>query len=53
MERLGRYCWPFFGGLYVVVAKKRTVPLNPIKMQWRAKRNMIGSNAIEPTTRNR
>ncbi len=52
LERLGRYCWPIFGGLYVVVAKKRTVPLNPIKMQWRAKRNMIGSNAIEPTIRN-
>ncbi|GJM04760.1 MAG: SAM-dependent methyltransferase [marine bacterium B5-7] len=53
LERLGRYCWPVFGGLYVVVAKKRTVPLNPIKMQWRAKRNMIGSGVIEPTTRNR
>jgi SAM-dependent methyltransferase len=51
LERLGRLCWPIFGGLYVVVAKKRTVPLNPIKMQWRAKRNMIGSGAIEPTTR--
>ncbi len=51
LERLGRYCWPIFGGLYVVVAKKRVVPLNPIKMQWRTKRNMIGSGAIEPTTR--
>jgi len=52
LERLGRICWPIFGGLYVVVAKKRTIPLNPIKMQWRAKRNMIGSGAIEPTARN-
>jgi SAM-dependent methyltransferase len=52
LERLGCYCWPILGGLYVVVAKKRVVPLNPIKMQWRAKRNMIGSGAIEPTTRN-
>ncbi len=52
LERLGHYCWPILGGLYVVVAKKRVVPLNPIKMQWRAKRNMIGSGVIEPTTRN-
>lgn len=52
LERLGRYCWPILGGLYVVVAKKRVVPLNPIKMQWRAKRNMIGSGVVEPTTRN-
>ena len=51
LERLGRYCWPIFGGLYVVVAKKRVVPLNPIKMQWHAKRNMIGSGVIEPTSR--
>lgn len=52
LERLGRNCWPILGGLYAVVAKKRVVPLNPIKMQWRAKRNMIGSGAIEPTARN-
>ena len=51
LERLGRYCWPILGGLYVVVAKKRVVPLNPIKMQWRAKRHMIRPGAIEPTTR--
>ncbi len=51
LERLGKYCWPIFGGLYVVVAKKRTIPLNPIKMQWQSKRHMIASGAIEPTTR--
>lgn len=51
LERLGRYCWPILGGLYVVVAKKRVVPLNPIKMQWRAKRHMIAPGVVEPTTR--
>ncbi len=51
LERLGRYCWPILGGLYIVVAKKRVLPLNPIKMQWSAKRNMIGSGVAEPTTR--
>jgi len=52
LERLGQYCWPILGGLYVIVAKKRVIPLNPIKMQWRAKRNMIGAGVTEPTTRN-
>lgn len=52
LEKLGRYCWPFMGGLYVVAAQKRTVPLNPIKMQWKTKRKMLTSGAIEPTTRN-
>jgi len=51
IERLGHYCWPIMGGLYVIVAKKRVVPLNPIKMQWRAKRHMIASGIVEPTTR--
>jgi SAM-dependent methyltransferase len=51
LERLGRYCWPILGGIYVVVAKKRVLPLNPIKMQWTAKRKVIGSGVIEPTTR--
>ena len=51
LERLGRYCWPILGGLYIVVAKKRVIPLNPIKMQWRTKRHMIAPGAIEPTTR--
>lgn len=52
LERLGSYCLPIFGGLYIAVAKKRTLPLNPIKMQWRAKRNIIRVGAIKPTTRN-
>ncbi|MEQ8289183.1 MAG: class I SAM-dependent methyltransferase [Gammaproteobacteria bacterium] len=52
MERLGRFCWPFLGGLYVIVAKKRVVPLNPIKMQWQSKRQLIGSGMAEPTARN-
>ncbi len=52
LEKLGPYCWPFMGGLYVVVAQKRTVPLNPIKMQWKTKRKMLTPGAIEPTTRN-
>lgn len=51
LERLGRYCWPVLGGLYVVVAQKRTVPLNPIKMSWQQSGNMLGSGVVEPTTR--
>ncbi|MAS82837.1 MAG: hypothetical protein CMF45_09125 [Legionellales bacterium] len=51
LELLGRYCWPIFGGLYVVVAKKRTVPLNPLKIQWHTKRKMIVTRLIENTIR--
>lgn len=51
LERLGRYCWPILGGIYIVVAKKRVVPLNPIKMQWRSKRKIMNPGVVEPTTR--
>ncbi|MEM7026642.1 MAG: class I SAM-dependent methyltransferase [Pseudomonadota bacterium] len=51
LERLGAYCWPFLGGIYVIVGKKRVVPLTPIKMQWKTKKKIIGSGVAEPTTR--
>ena len=51
LERLGQYCYPIFGGLYVVVAKKRVTPLSPIKMKWQKKQNIIVTESIEPTSR--
>jgi hypothetical protein len=51
LERLGQYCYPIFGGLYVVVAKKRVTPLSPIKIKWQKKRNIIVTESIEPTSR--
>ena len=50
IERLGRLCWPIFGGIYVIVGKKRIVPLNPIKMQWKSKRKLVGTRVVEPST---
>ncbi len=50
-EKLGKYCWPFFSGVYVIVAKKRVVPLTPVKMRWHARRQVITSGIIEPTAR--
>lgn len=43
MEQLGRFCWPWLGGVYLLVAKKRVVHLTPIKLQWRARRQMIAT----------
>ena len=38
LERLGKYCYPIFGGLYIVVAKKRVAPISPIKVNWKKRR---------------
>lgn len=50
-EKLGRFGWSFFGGVYMVVAKKRVVPLTPIKMRWHQRRRMIASGVVEPSAR--
>lgn len=52
MEPLGRYCWSFFGGVYMLVAKKRVISMTPIKLQWQTRRRMIASGLIEPSARN-
>ena len=51
MEQFGRHAWPFLGGAYVLVAKKRVVPLTSSRIRWRARRSMIASGLAEPTTR--
>lgn len=51
LEKLGRYCWPYFGGVHIMVARKRVVPLTPLKVSWRSRRRMITSGVAEPTAR--
>lgn len=51
LEKLGKYCWPYFGSVYMILAKKRVVPLTPIKMRWQKKRQNIAAGVAEPTTR--
>ncbi|MDR2878074.1 MAG: class I SAM-dependent methyltransferase [Chromatiales bacterium] len=49
MERLGTRAWPYLGGVYIIVAKKRVVTLTPIKPRWRPRRSLIASDAVKPT----
>ena len=51
-EKLGKYCWSIFGGIYIVNVKKRVVPLTPVKDIWLKRRSMLESGLVEPTTRN-
>jgi len=51
MEKLGSYCWPIFGGVYVIVAKKQVIPLTPVKLIWHKRRSMIESGLVKPTVR--
>jgi SAM-dependent methyltransferase len=50
LESLGKNCWPWFGSAYIIIARKRLLPLTSIKMRWRDKRRII-SGIAEPSTR--
>ena len=52
LEKLGKFCWTIFGGIYIVVVRKRVVPLSPVKDLWLKRRSMIKSGIAEPTARN-
>jgi SAM-dependent methyltransferase len=49
LERLGGRLWPYLGGAYIVVARKRVVTLTPIKPRWRPRRSLL-PDVAKPTT---
>jgi SAM-dependent methyltransferase len=51
LEKLGGYCWSYFGGVHIMVARKRVVALTPFKVSWRSGRSVIASGVAEPSTR--
>lgn len=53
MEALGRFCWPAFGGAYVIVAQKLQTPLIPVREGWRMKDLLMSKGVIQPTPRSR
>jgi SAM-dependent methyltransferase len=51
LEKFAAFCWRYFGGVYVLVGKKRIESLTPIKAQWTQRRHLISAGLTEPTTR--
>lgn len=52
MERWGKRCWPFFGGVTILVATKRTIPLTAIKSPWHYKQFFPSGRFVKkPVTR--
>ena len=51
LELLGNVCWPFFGNVYVVVAKKRVAAVTPLKASWQTRRRRVAGGVAEPTAR--
>lgn len=51
LDKLGGYWWPVLGGVYVLVGKKRLVPMTPLRARWKTRRRLIASGLAEPTAR--
>lgn len=51
LEKLGNYCWSMFGGIYIIVVRKRVAPLTPVRLNWHKRRRMIEAGLAEPTAR--
>ena len=51
LEQLGAYCWPCFGNIYLVVAKKRVLGMTPLKSTWKSRRRLVAGSVVEPTRR--
>lgn len=51
LETIGKFCWPFWGGGYVLVARKRVILLTAIKPAWQKKRRMVPISVAEPAAR--
>lgn len=35
LEKMGQAIFPLFGGIYILVARAKVIPLTPIKMKWK------------------
>jgi SAM-dependent methyltransferase len=51
LERLGAFCWPLLGNVYLIVARKRVEGLTPLRASWRQRRRLVAANVVEPSTR--
>ena len=52
LERWGRRLWPWLCGVSVMVASKRTIPMTPVREQWRQRRLFPAPELInKPLTR--
>jgi SAM-dependent methyltransferase len=54
LERWGKRFWPIFGGVTIMVAVKRTIPVNPIRARWQSKAFFPATGFVnKPVTRDK
>lgn len=51
LEKLGKYLFPFLGGVYVLTFQAKVIPLTPIKMHWKQTLTTVSATMPRPTMR--
>lgn len=46
METVGKKFLPMFGGIYILIARAKVIPLTPIKLKWKQQLSSIRINTI-------
>lgn len=46
LERLGKRWWPLLGAGYILVARKRVLPLTPIRPRWQPRRRLAAADLM-------
>lgn len=52
LESLGSVCLPWFGGIYLLLARKNTPGMTPLAEQWWLKSRKVKNGCVEPSARN-
>lgn len=51
LEHLGAALWPRLGAAVLVLARKRVLPLTPVRQRWQSRRTLIAAGLAEPSAR--
>jgi SAM-dependent methyltransferase len=51
LEQWGHRWWQPLGGIYVLVARKRVIPVTPLRPRWSRRRRLVSTGLAEPTSR--
>lgn len=53
LDPLRKKWWHGWGGVFIILARKKTIALTPIKYKWRLRRKIITAGIAEPSARTR
>jgi ubiquinone/menaquinone biosynthesis C-methylase UbiE len=48
LEAIGLRCLPFIGGVYMIMAKAKVIPLKPIRLKWKQQISGLGIRSAIP-----